>query len=338
MKASMTLDRIQNPEIPSDAESISLAEREKRLTDALHTIQSLASLVGHEDLPIVEATGADGILTSPGIYWLDTTRDTQQVEDTSFVFLPEHLSGAADSAHAVVPGKLVVTKTDGSESDITVVAKCYSKREFPDRIARAIKEVRVMNALRERGKLTITPVAVAVAPWSDENHGEVILITHYNPQLVTFDNLPWSLGLTPENIENAELGASAVAQFISFGYRHGDAKIKNVAQDEDSNVAMIDFETSEEIDMSNPQDVSTAVLEDYGKYLDSLKKKGLFGNRKRRLSATFIRNAIDSISLAFASQWEGASEETQNLVWEQMEQAIHVNFPNIENHRGYYAA
>jgi hypothetical protein len=313
----------------------SVTEREKRIQEALGTVISLTQMVNEGELPIRFVDSSDEISASPGIYWLDRNTDTEAIEDVNFTFMPENLSGAADSAHAIVPGKLTTKKNDSTVSDMMVVCKCYSKREFPDRLARALQEVHVMQRLSTSGILTIEPIAVAIAPWVGTK-GEVVLITRQNLRLITLDNLPWAQKLMPQNIANAKDGARAVSEFNKLGFIHYDAKVKNVAQDEEGHMAMIDFETAREIDLTAPQEVALATYTDFSKYLDSLWKKGFFGTSKRHTNASLLREVVGEIQAAYLDVWAQDDDKIAEQVLMAVENATELNFPGLDNSNGFY--
>ncbi len=283
--------------------SSSVLERQKKLEDSIAALNMISRLAGR-DIDIHKSTNASEIPADPGIYVLENmVADGVDVVDTDFKISPVLLSGIADSAHAVVTGKLGIQFSDGSSKEVEVAAKRSAKREFQDRFDRTIREAQVMEEIVSNGDIGFMPVAVVVAPDRHPLIGEVILISIFSPDVVSLDNHPWGRGPDRRNLEIAREAAEAVARFnIDYKRVHGDAKIKNVVVEEGNGFGMIDFETSSQtIDLNSPEDCSTAAWKDFGALLDSFEKKGFFEKVKARNELSAV---LDTIAESYLRPWE----------------------------------
>lgn len=314
----------------------SLDQRQTRVAEAVRIVSEVARMAG-DQLPISTLDDVDSLTADQGVFILSGSENDpdSKITGASFGFIEDNLSGAADSAHAAIPGLLVLDREGKEESTPKVVAKCFTKREFGDRLERVKREVNTMRFLNANGALTIEPIAVVVANVGSEQ--EIVLLTNYYEALVTLDNLPWGLSLTPRNVKNAVLGASALGEFNAMGFKHGDAKVKNVAQDETGRMGMIDYETTVPIDVTDPADAAVTAYSDLGLYLDSLKGKGFFGSKDKSRPASEIREALDTMILSYTDHWSGATEEVKNAVWDGVNSAIDSVMPGIREQQGYYA-
>lgn len=297
--------------------SASIQEREARQHDALRVVQGIARATGRQ-LDVI--THADGSFSpEPGVYLLDPTMAEQGgIKDAKFQFDQRMLSGAADSAHAVIAGNLEVFHRGGLTTNTPVAAKCYQKRPFEERFDRAQREVAVMRDMSRRGELALEPVAVAVAP---DRGGEdaIVLLTRFNDELYTLDSNPWGRGPTPANIDNAVLAAGALGRFNQMGYVHRDSKIKNVASVVGKGVGMIDFETTDPIDPNDPVQAGDAAYTDLDYMVSSLADKGLFTRRQNRNftdNSPEIVTAVQSVCDAYLMAWADAAPEVQDSVYD----------------------
>jgi Lipopolysaccharide kinase (Kdo/WaaP) family len=312
------------------------SQQTQRVKDALGVVTEISRRIGN-DLPVMQMPPIDELDTTPGVYVIGPTQNTSDITEAHFIFSEMNLSGAADSAHAAIPGDLVVSRSDGSETGTTVVAKCFTKRDIDDRLTRVKRELTTMQAMTELGMLTINPIAVAMA---DTSRGrQVVLLTRHNPALTTMDNLPWARGINDRNnLENAMLGAAALARFNASGFLHGDAKVKNIAQTEEEEVGMIDYETSIPIDENDPQDAEKAAFLDLGQYLSSIVKKGLLGPKGSKIaSATLRQDLLEPVSLAYACQWLSANQDVRDAVWQGTKSAVDAVLPNARKSTGWYS-
>ena len=301
---------------------------------AIRVAEAVSRMVG-DQLAVVPMPAIDALDTTPGVYVVYPERYDNDIVGAQFTFNRNNLSGAADSAHAAIPGDLTLERRGGFSAIAEVVAKCFTKRTVSDRLSRIKSGLHTMEAMREAGFLTIDPLAVIMARVDGET--QLVLLTEYNPTLTTMDNLPWGRGVTDEvTVANAVLGASALGAFNALGHVHGDAKVKNVAQDETGRVGMIDYETSHPFKLDDQMGVRTAVLEDFSKYLDSLIKKGFFGVKGQKVPAVFIRETLDAMVVAYIEHWADQPQEIRDLVWEQTDAAIDVTLPGILEQRGHY--
>jgi hypothetical protein len=295
----------------------SVIEREQRQNEALRIVNGISRATGRELSVTTSEDGSFG--EAPGIYLLDPSIAARgPIKDAKFQFEEKMLSGAADSAHAVIAGQLAVVHASGEISTTEIAAKCYQKRDFEERMARASREVEVMQDMARRGELALDPVAVAVT--SSRMGDAVVLLTRFNDDLYTLDNNPWGRGPTAANVSNATLAAQALGRFNAMGYMHRDAKIKNVASVAGQGVGMIDFETSDPFDVSDPIQTGTAAYADLEYMMGSLADKGLFNVRRRRDfqdNSGQVLAAVQTICEdGYLSAWGEASPDIQSRVYD----------------------
>lgn len=291
-------------------------ERQERFEATLRAVRIISDMAGGE-LPIYSADRADEITHEPGIFVLSKHLGTeQQIVDTTFDLKKMLLSGAADSAHSVIAGDLAIDYQNGERHDVSVAAKCYAKRTKAERFQRAMREVTIMEDLQNRGELTLEPIAVAIAHDQGATDGEVVLLTRYNPNLLSLDNIPWGRGVTdPTNVQNAIIASQALGRFNArLGYRHGDGKIKNAAVEYGRGAGMIDFETSRVFDVHDPIEASVTALDDFGLFIDSLEKKGFL----KRDGLRETRDVINILGEEYLTEWSDASDAVQSAVAEQV--------------------
>ncbi|HSD55834.1 MAG TPA: hypothetical protein VLA92_01640 [Candidatus Saccharimonadales bacterium] len=297
--------------------SASAIEREERQKAALQTVNSIARATGRSLEVTAQPDG--GFSHEPGVYLLDAqVAAGGPIREAGFTFEERMLSGAADSAHAVIAGELAIKYGSGKEFTCGIAAKCYEKRTFEERYARAGREIEVMRDMQQRGELGLDPVALAVMQSGGDR--SVVLLTRFNNRLYTLDNNPWGRGTTEHNVSNATEAAGALGRFNAMGYMHRDAKIKNVASVAGRGVAMIDFETTDPIDATNPVEAANAAHTDLEYMMGSLADKGLFRLRQNRAGAgnsDAIVGAIQKICEdGYLPAWENASNEVQTAVYD----------------------
>jgi hypothetical protein len=298
--------------------SASLREQEERQRAALQTVRVISRMAGRE-LPIVPSPEGD-VSEQQGIYLLDASViEKGRIKDTAFDFRKKMLSGAADSAHAVIAGDLQVDYASGLSETTEIAAKCYQKRTFADRLTRARKEVETTKFMQQHGEITLDPVAVAIAP-ENVSGGAVVLLTRFQEGLYTLDNTPWNRGPNRGNTANAIAASNALGRFNSRGRAHNDAKIKNVAASSDGRVSMIDFETCELFDTNQPIEAASAAHADFGLLVESLVDKGMF--RPRMDKRTFadnlpqIKSTLNAMGESYFANWSNAPFATQELVYD----------------------
>src|SRR5512141_823398 len=155
----MSRPKYEQPVVGAESASASVLEREQRQHEALITVQGISRATGRA---LQVFAGAELAFSgAPGLYMLDAEiAQRGPGKDSKFTFEQRMLSGAADSAHAVIAGQLAVTHQDGRRSDAEVVAKCYQKRALEERLIRARREVEVMRDMAARGEIALEPVAV----------------------------------------------------------------------------------------------------------------------------------------------------------------------------------
>jgi hypothetical protein len=312
------------PEMTSSA-----AEQQERQQRALTTIRDISHRVGRE-LPVWCAGDGTQFADDPGLYVLDPKlTEAGYIEGTAFEVEPRMLSGAADSAHAVLSGYLAV-EYGGKTDKVDIAAKAYQKRSFEDRFARVRREVLVTRLMAEKGELALTPVAVAIGP--EQQDRPVVLFTRLAEDLYTLDNNPWNRGAgNIANVQNAATAADALGRFNSYGRQHGDAKIKNVAATTDGKVGMIDFETTKEFDLTDPLQVAETVHVDFGLLLKSLVRKGMFTPRfdhyGYQTNGDAIKGALDKMVDAYMGSWQVGDIEVGFAAYETLQAVIQAEVP-----------
>lgn len=292
---------------------------------ALQRSQRIAGMVGAR--LEVQVVPAEDIPPHEGVYLIQGEVDAEAHDDitsTTFELEPFSLSGKIDSAHHVLPGKLSVAYDRRASKGrpnklLEIAAKGYYKRPFADSFARVKKEIAINKMQEETGEITFTPVAVVIAEPPYEGKGtdytdyDIILVTRLEEAVTTLDNAAWQLGYTPGNLQAAEAAVDALARFNTHVGKHGDAKIKNVAQRPNGETSMIDFETSEVSDLSDPLVVADIAQKDVGLLFDSWLDRGFF---TAQIESTY--EVITKLSEIYLSHWTGSSEEVQDVVYQQI--------------------
>lgn len=281
----------------------------------------IANMVGHELLVnVVESENE--IPEDPGVYIINgdvNTEDYQDIVHAGFQFSRKTLSGKADSAHAVLPGKLNVTylgENSDKQAELEVAAKGCYKRQFSDSITRVRKEVSISRRQAELGEIAFRPVAIVIAQPPNQGKGtdfsnfDVVLVTRLEDAITTLDNLPWQAGFTESNVDTTYRAVDALGRFnTKIGY-HGDAKIKNFAQRPNGQTSMIDFETSHQIDLKNPVEVMSMIQNDLSQLLDTLIDRGFFAHEPYR-AFEICENLISS----YLDHWSDFSTEIQDSAY-----------------------
>lgn len=292
----------------------------ERHQDSLNRTIRVSAMVGRE-LPVNQAETIDDLPRQPGAYVFTRPEGGESVEeivDASFELEAKVLSGKIDSAHAVLPGKLRLDYGD-SESTIDVAVKNYEKRSFDENFERVKKEVAISALQEEAGELAFSTVAVVIAPPAYRGSGtdmedyDVFLVTRLNEDMKTLDNAPWQRGFTEANLHLAEAAVNAIGRFNANIGIHNDAKIKNVAQTPTGQASMIDFETSEVRDMTDPMNARTATLVDLETLFDTLQQRGFFNQEPHR-----AHEVVEALAQNYLDNWVEASQEVQNAVYEEV--------------------
>lgn len=305
---------------PAIEESMTAQARQARFEASLRTVRMISDHAGKE-LPMHSVEDPHLIPHEPGIYVLNNhIGASDRITDVSFLLKRQLLSGAADSAHSVIAGDLLVDYRDGTQREVKVAVKCYAKRTAEERYNRAMREITVMEDLLSCEELSIEPIAAAIASPYPPFNGEVILLTRYNDMLLSLDNLPWGRGVEDRrNVNSARLAVQALGRFNAhLGYVHGDAKIKNVAIEHGDGIGMIDFETTEEFDRTSPAEAARASNTDFGFFLDSLQKKGFITPGFSRAN----QDAITLLATDYLDAWVGAPQAVQAAVLEDVTNTI----------------
>jgi hypothetical protein len=313
---------VPQPETQVPPEVIAAAMLPERQREALVRTQHLAGAVGPE-LEVYTIKPRSRIPKQPGAYlFSDQVTITRggTVMAARFELEPKILSGKVDSAHAVLPGKLsFLYSRNGSmaEGHRYVAAKGYYKRDLADRFRRMDTEIEISRLQRKAGELAFDPIAVVVAPpeykgkGTDDSAYDLLLITGLYEGVTTMDNQPWQLGFDEANLESADSAVDALARFNSLIGKHGDAKPKNVAQGTDGRTSMIDFETSEIIEVQEPSSVAAAVHEDLTKLFSSLGEEGFFSREPYR-----AREVLENLGQRYVEHWGNHPADLQNMVYE----------------------
>jgi hypothetical protein len=294
---------------------------------SLNTTLKIAEMVGR-DLEVIGIDSVEDIPKTPGVYLFRDEVDHDHYSDirsTEFKLKRECLSGRIDSAHAVLPGTLDVVYSNAAwNREIPIAAKgFYEKRTFAERFERVKKEVVFSMLQEEQGEIAFAPLAVAIAPpaykgkSTDYTDYNIVLISRLN-KANTLDNNGWQLGFNEDNLEGAEAAANALGKFNQIG-KHGDAKIKNVAQLPSGEASMIDFETSELVDLDNPTEAAEVATEDFGTFLDSLQKRGFFDREPYR-----SHEVMDALGETYLAHWANRPEEVQEKVFTQVAEVIEM--------------
>lgn len=290
-------------------------EQGERQAEALRTIELVTREMGKR-IPVLAAE--QGVTSEPGLHVIDeTTRKKGDIVHANFTVEPTMLRGAADSAHAVLAGEMQVTYADGGAGATVIAAKSYgSKRSFEDRLTRVQREVTISKYMASMGELALEPIAVAVAPPTVADNA-VVLFTRLDSGLYTLDSTPWGRGLTRHNVAIAGTAALAVGHCNALGIEHNDAKIKNVGSLSSGKVGMVDFETSRQINASNPAEAQSAAYADFGLFTKSLEDKGFFQGRGDTYNqGKQVVDAVRTMCDGYLSAWQDSPPEVQLAVME----------------------
>jgi|GEM_PF-3383316 len=321
----MSASPAEAPELePPYQDIVGVEMLSERYRASLSRTQRLAAAVGSE-LPVhtIDLMGGGDIPNEPGAYLFSdqvTVSRGGTIVAAMFDLDPKTLSGKIDSAHAVLPGKLSFLYLMGNkiaEGHRYVAAKGYYKRELEDRFRRMEAEIQISRSQKERGEIAFDPIAVVVAPpeyrgkQTDDSAYDLLLVTALDEGVTTLDNQPWQLGFDQANLQLAESAVDALGRFNTSTGMHGDAKVKNVAQGPSGQTSMIDFETSQTIDLEDPSSVATAVHEDLAKLFKSLGDQGFFGREPYR-----AREVLENLGEKYAGHWQSHSPAVQNVVYE----------------------
>lgn len=316
----MIAEALRTEQLEAESAPKGEIEQQERLRQSLELVQLFTRQAGHE-LPISAVRTADEIPDIPGVYVLSEGQE-DPIRDTNFVLSPNLLSGTRDSGHAVVSGNMTIERRKNSQpQEIQVAVKCFMKRDPEERLQRARQEVRIMQQLAEEGELTFVPRCVVIGNPNDGGRSCVAIMTEFDPSILSLDNHPWS-AQTPENLSLALNATYALGRFNAGepkqdgeiesrrpGRYHGDAKIKNIAQDDLGMFGMIDFETSLEISAEDPVQASWCAISDLHKLLDSLKDRGFFPQEEHRREVI-----VGTLVEAYLDAWIGSPEDVQSAV------------------------
>lgn len=325
---------------PSPTVTSRIAEQQTRQAEALKVIRQISHAAGSE-LPVLSRENG-AVDDSPAVYILDPkVIDAGELVDADFQLEKRILSGAANSAHAVIAGDLTVEDAGKHSTTTTVAAKCYhGKRTFEDRLQRARREVDTTRFMQAQNELALEPVAVAVAPESMGN--TVVLLTRFDESIYTLDNTPWNRGPNPQNTATAALAAHTLGRFNTYGLRHSDAKIKNIASSSaDGRAGMIDFETAERFDIHDPYDAQLTAHTDFGLLVSSLADSGLFQlayDRKSYQDNTpAIAGVLTGMADSYLANWEHAPANVQGAVYEAVATVVDRFSPQYSHQLPAYA-
>lgn len=171
--------------------------------------------------------------------------------------LPGMEIGRQNSRSEVKFGQLTITGATQKPLTEQVAAK-YTH------VVPAVREFFAGRAVDRRfgHKMTYTPLGFA------SNQGKIGALSRYEHNVVSLDNILWSLNATPEQ----RLGAMAhagvwLAELHNHGIIHGDAQAKNIAYSSDGEPRYIDLEGAADIHHGS-LDNETRRLLDIGNLFD----------------------------------------------------------------------
>lgn len=307
---------IENAPVVGNEVHVGITDHAERVTETVRIVTHLSHLAGR-DIPIYSTEDIATVTEEPAVHILQSWLGPETgISNTDFELNKRLLSGASDSAHAVIAGKLYVDYDGAEHSAPDIAIKCFRKRTPQERLERGIREIRYMEEMLAEGALGFVPVALIVAPKRGILDREVVVLTLHDKTILTMDNLPWGRGLTADNLEYMLQATDAVSRFNHTGRQHGDAKIKNVAQDESGMRAtsMIDFETTTSFDPESSFEAATAAQVDLGLLLKSVDDKGFFTN-----ATDYERQqALTQIADTYLEVWKDAPLDVQSAVMEEV--------------------
>jgi hypothetical protein len=295
---------------------LGITDHAERVAQTVRIVTHLSHMAG-KDIPILPLADVDSETYEPGVYIMESWLGPDAtISNADFELNKRLLSGASDSAHAVIAGKLHIDYNDTEHSAPDVAIKCFSKRTAAERLERGVREIRYMEEMLVEEALGFIPVALVIAPQRGILDSEVVVLTLHDKTILTMDNLPWGRGLTSENLDYVLQATDAVSRFNRSGRQHGDAKIKNVAQDEAGlrATSMIDFETTTSFDSTSPFEAATATQVDLGLLLKSVDDKGFFARAPEYKRAQALAHIADT----YLDSWQDASPEVQTAVMEEV--------------------
>ncbi len=202
------------------------------------------------------------------------------IVESDFTEIPEWAEGRRDSAYGVYFGRLAL-RLEGvgidEERVIDVACKHYPLFERD----RAVHEFAAMRMFQGEPELrTFEPIGA----WVNQK-GEPILLTRFEPQVTSLDNLDWShvtqdpLSDHFNLLEGLQRSAQILARLHMRGYAHGDAQIKNMAIDvADGSVRLIDLTTLELVydrEKGNIHRWQERVFKDLTTLVGSVRRAGL---------------------------------------------------------------
>jgi len=247
-------------------------------------------------------------------------------------YISDYITGSADSVHAVLQGVIKVEDYEKhGENRLTkeVAIKCYIKRTTEENLRRAINEIETMREQEKRGLLTFKPVALMIAPGRYDDKETVVILSEFDSTRITMDNITWREGFTEENIKAAKDAIVALAKFNQQGYKHGDTKIKNIAQTQaGGGTNMIDFETTQKVDLSDINQIMLIAREDFGLLIKSLNHRNFFSSYQEYE----IEDMVNDLMQEYAMQWQEYDDETQDVVINGLDEA-RIDFLKFREHK-----
>ncbi len=141
-------------------------------------------------------------------------------------------------------GQLVIKDADSRERVEYVAVKPL---DTPGRAAREFGAMQTVNELAARGNLS--PALRPLGFYKDREDGRVSLLTKYEHDILTLDNIFWDPNFTPSERQlRAAMGHCAVSlgELHSNGIAHTDAQVKNIAAD-NRGVRYVDLEGAQEL-------------------------------------------------------------------------------------------
>lgn len=241
------------------------------------------------------------------------------IQATYFAVREDWAVGREDSSQAVFFGENEI-QVDGLDSQtVPVAVKPY---KIFDR-DRAIHEYAALDYFRDSPHLqTFEPLGF----WVDE-HGYVSLLTRFEENVVSLDNINWSKeGNDPLEehytlFEALQKSAQILARLHIQGFAHRDAQVKNMAVDKSTNkVRLIDLTTLERIhDTDNPDEVAweRAVADDLRTLVSSVRNRGYLRGEVPKETRNMVNMALLAIHasmLRHPSSFPTLFPESTNVV------------------------
>ncbi len=242
----MERDSLQHYRTHTESPEI-LAAIQGEFQESLHTLAphqinklpDLSDLISHNG---TYTSGIEGKLR-PGMFlseqFLDGAAQIHEGKPTEFTFdvKPMLRLSREDSRRKVFFGNLNVGWKDSGEQQVVRVAV---KPFDPKNRDTALHECGMYQYMENEGLSTLHPLGVFIPP---NGNGEIYALTHFNPTVITMDNVLWHELSEEEVSERLEVALDTLAMMHSRLLFHGDFEFKNVAYGEaEGDVVIVDPE------------------------------------------------------------------------------------------------